>query len=124
METECLLAPNPEDREEGRRVAAFPQGQNWPRSRPSHVAGPAALRATSMLSPGPLGAPPSWAFTVQACLSRPEASVFSSRKRGEERCLPAPRRPEGPAGEGSYACLFPLPLSAYPTPALRAAPRG
>lgn len=88
--------PDPEDGEEGCSAAApwrrlaFPPGQNRSRSQPSHVAGTAVFCAPIVLSPDPLSAPPPGCVLHSASLSRPEASVFSSRKRGEKRCPPAP----------------------------------
>ena len=118
-ETGFPHVPDPEDGEEGCSAAApwrrlaFPPGQNRSRSQPSHVAGTAVFCAPIVLSPDPLSAPPPGCVLHSASLSRPEASVFSSRKRGEKRCPPAPRhltsagRPRG----GGKLCLsvFPAP---------------
>lgn len=112
-ETEPLHAPDPADGEEGGRVAvlrrclAFPPGQNWSRSQPSHVFGSAAFGSSGLLNPDLLRAPPGWSLTVQACQDlRPQSS---HPERGERKDVPCSMQER----EAMPIC-FPCPLATTP----------
>lgn len=99
------------------RCLVFFPGLNCPRCQLSHVAGtPVFLPERGKSEPA--GAAPGCRLHL-AVLSRPDASVCSPGKRGEEQCLPPlPTIPHKHfrAMQGRKLCLafFPTPLATFP----------